>query len=530
MLAEVSKVLSCFYFLVLLSTSHGLIPEAFINCVSQKFVSDQSIFSILHGPGNSSYHSVLQSRIQNLRFLKSPKPLAIITPLLYSHVQAAVVCSKQVGLQIRIRSGGADYEGLSYRSEVPFVLLDLQNLRSIAVDIEDNSAWVESGATLGELYYEIAEKSPIHAFPAGASATVGVGGHFSCGGFGTMLRKYGLASDNVIDAYIVDATGRLLDKESMGEDLFWAIRGGGGESFGVIVSWKIKLVYVPPVVTVFDLPKTLEQGALDLLNKWQYIGYKQSEDLFLAVSIMADTSAGNKTLMAGFTSLFLGTADQLLKEMHESFPELGLRKEHCSEMSWIKAAMHFSGYPSAETISALKNQDPPLPKTCIATKSDFIQEPLPLAALEKLWKFSSDEENTPIILMLPHGGMMSKISDSETPFPYRQGVIYSMIEEVVWDCQDDYSSEEHVSGLRRLYDLMAPYVSKQPRGTFRTIRNLDTGRNNDSGTTYSAAKEWGLKYFKNNFRKLAITKGAVDPENFFYNEQSIPPLTLHDEL
>uniref|UniRef100_A0A5B8X7E6 Precondylocarpine acetate synthase 2 n=1 Tax=Tabernanthe iboga TaxID=141617 RepID=PAS2_TABIB len=529
-MVEVSKVLSCFCFLLLLSLSHGLIPEAFITCISQEFESYESILRVLHDPGNSSYHSVLQSRIQNLRFLKSPKPLAIITPLLYSHVQAAIVCSKQVGLQIRIRSGGNDYEGLSYRSEVPFILLDLHNLRSIAVDIEDNSAWVESGATIGELYYEIAQKSPIHAFPAGVYATVGVGGHFSGGGFGTMLRKYGLAADNVIDAYIVDARGRLLDRESMGEDLFWAIRGGGGASFGVIVSWKIKLVHVPPVVTVFDMPKTLEQGALDLLNKWQYIGHKVSEDLFLAVSIMADTSGGNKTLMAGFNSLFLGTADQLLKEMAESFPELGLRKEHCSEMGWIKAAMHFSGYPSVETTSPLKSREPPLPKTCIATKSDFIQEPLSLPALEKLWKLLWEEENTPIILMLPHGGMMSKISEWELPFPYRQDVIYSMIDEVVWDCEDDYSSEEHISGLRKLYDLMTPYVSKHPRGTFLNMRNLDTGRNGDYyGTTYSKAKEWGLKYFKNNFRKLAITKGAVDPDNFFYFEQSIPPLTSQDE-
>nr|AYE56103.1 O-acetylstemmadenine oxidase [Amsonia hubrichtii] len=530
MYTDVHKVFTFSCFLLLVSSCHCLTLESFISCFSSEFPSDEPIFSVLHDPRNASYQPLLESTIHNLRFLKSPKPLAIITPFRYSHVQAAVVCCKQVRLQIRIRSGGHDYEGLSYRSEVPFIILDLRNLRSITVDIEDSSAWVESGATSGELYYQIAMKSPIHAFPAGIYSTVGVGGHFSGGGFGTMLRKYGLAADNIIDAYIVDAKGRLLNRESMGKDLFWAIRGGGGASFGVIVAWKIKLVHVPPVVTVFDLPKTFEEGAIDLIHKWQNVGPEVSEDLFLAVSVMADASGGNKTIMAGFTSLFLGTADLLLKEMEERFPELGLRTEHCSEMSWINAVMHFSGYPSGETISALKNGEAPLPKNCVATNSDFVQEPLSVSALEKLWNFCLEERNTPIILMLPHGGMMSKISETETPFPYRQGVIYSLIYEVVWDCQDDYFSEEYISSLRRFHDHLTPHVLKHPRGTFLNTRNLDTGKHDNYDITYSKAKEWGLKYFKKNFRRLAIIKGEVDAENFFHFEQSIPPLVSIDEL
>ncbi|KAA8519308.1 hypothetical protein F0562_013564 [Nyssa sinensis] len=134
-----------------------------------------------------------------------------------------------------IRSGGHDYDGLSYVSEVPFVILDMFNLRSISVDIEDETAWVESGATLGELYYKIVEKSKIHGFPVGVCPTVGVGGHFSGGGYGNIMRKYGLSVDNVVDAYIVDVNGRVRSRETMGDDLFWAIKGGGGASFGVVL-------------------------------------------------------------------------------------------------------------------------------------------------------------------------------------------------------------------------------------------------------------------------------------------------------
>mgnify|MGYP003702657561 CR=1 FL=1 len=113
------------------------------------------------------------------------------------------------------------------------------DFRSINIDVATETAWVQSGASLGELYLNISQKSKTHAFPGGVCPSVGVGGHFIGAGYGNLMRKYGLSVDNIIDAQLVNVNGKILNRKSMGEDHFWAIRGGGA-SFGGILSWKIK--------------------------------------------------------------------------------------------------------------------------------------------------------------------------------------------------------------------------------------------------------------------------------------------------
>jgi FAD/FMN-containing dehydrogenase len=169
--------------------------------------------------------------------------------------QSAIFCGRVNGVRLRVCNDGHDYEGLSYRSLEPwevFGVVNLSSLRAITVTVDEllPTAWVDSGAMVGELYYAVAKNNPGLAFPAGVCPTTDVGGHFSGGGIGMIMRKYGLSTDNVVDAKLVDVKGDLLDRAIMGEDLFWAIRGGGGGSFGIVVSWKVSLVKVPPTVTV----------------------------------------------------------------------------------------------------------------------------------------------------------------------------------------------------------------------------------------------------------------------------------------
>ncbi|KAL3739365.1 hypothetical protein ACJRO7_020732 [Eucalyptus globulus] len=499
---------------------------SFLQCFSLHPLQSNSTSKTITTRKDPTYISLLQSSIQNLRFLNtsSPSPQLIVTPVNPSQIQAAIVCSQKLGVHVRVRSGGHDYEGLSYVSQMPFIIIDLRNMRLVEVDVEKERAWVETGATVGELYYAISQRSKVLGFPAGSCPTVGVGGQVSGGGVGTIFRKYGLAADNVIDAKIVDVNGKVLDRKAMGEDLFWAIRGGGGASFGVIFAWKFVLVPVPPTVTVFEVGKTIEEDATMLLYKWQNVAHKFHEDLFLhAVTgvVTPSSSLANKTISISFGGLYLGKIEKLLPSIQESFPELGLTRENCTEMSWIQSVLYFAGFSQDGSPEVLLNRTQSS-RSFFKAKSDYVMEPISQRALQGLWNKLIEDE-TSYLILTPYGGVMSQISDSATPFPHRGGNMYQIQYMVTWDSEEE--NNQKINWMRELYDYMAPYVSRFPRAAYMNYRDLDLGRNYVINTTYAQASVWGLKYFRGNFKRLVKVKTASDPANFFWNEQSFPVLS-----
>ncbi|CAM0907248.1 unnamed protein product [Alopecurus aequalis] len=288
----------------------------FVRCLSAS-IPNQLLFT----QSSPSFASVLASSVRNPRFLTpaTVRPLCIVTATNASHVQATVVCGRRHDVRLRVRSAGHDYEGLSYRSAradaAPFAVVDLAGLRSVRVTRgTPATAWVDSGATLGELYYAIAKVSDRLAFPAGLCPTVGVGGHLSGGGFGMLMRRHGLAADQVVvivDALLVNAEGQILDSNAMGRDVFWAIRGGGGGgSFGIVLSWRVNLVAVPPKVTAFSVSKSVQDCVVDIITKWQQVAPALRDDLLIRVVAHGQS--------ATFQSLYLGTCDALLSVMNSS--------------------------------------------------------------------------------------------------------------------------------------------------------------------------------------------------------------------
>ncbi|KAK7246176.1 hypothetical protein RIF29_41036 [Crotalaria pallida] len=484
--------------------------------------------TIVFSKTNPSFSTVLQNYIRNARFntTSTAKPLIIVTPLQVSQVQGTVICAKSIGIQIKIRSGGHDYEGISYVSDQNFIILDMFNLRSVSVDANNKVAMIQAGATLGEVYYRIWEKSKVLGFPAGVCPTVGVGGHISGGGYGNMLRKYGLSVDNVIDAQIVDVKGRLLDRKSMGEDLFWAIRGGGGASFGVVISYTVNLVPVPETVTIFRIMKTIEENATDLVVQWQQVAPTTDDRLYMRLLLQPVTSKivkKTKTVRASVVALFLGGADEVVSIMGKEFPQLGLKKEDCKETNWIGSVIWwnddeaFDSGAKPETLLDRNLNSASFGKR----KSDYVQKAISKDGLESIWKKMIELGKVGFVFN-PYGGKMAEIAADATPFPHRAGNLFKMQYSVNWDDPSDAAAKNFTDEAKSLYSFMTPFVSKNPRSAYINYRDLDIGINHFGKDSFQEGIVYGAKYFNNNFDRLVKIKTAVDPENYFRNEQSIP--------
>ncbi|KAF8769712.1 hypothetical protein HU200_006321 [Digitaria exilis] len=496
---------SCF------ATSNG-----FIQCLTEHIPSE-----LIFTPGSINFTSILVSTSKNSNFLTNTtvKPICIVTVKDASHVQAAVVCGRWNGVRLRVRSGGHDYEGLSYRSaraEV-FAVVDLANLHTITVCVATATAWVDSGATIGQLYHAVAKTSPELGFPAGECPTIGVGGHFRGGGIGMMMRQHGLAVDHIVDAKLVDANGEILDRATMGEDLFWAIRGGAGESFGIVLSWKVTLVKVPSTVTMFRVTRTVEQGAVDIVTKWQDVGPTLPWDMNMMVKVQRQ--------QAMFQALYLGRCDAILPTITSRLPELNATRSDCEEMTWLEA-MAVIGNGNTNT-TALLYRNVGL-NSFFKVKSDYVRRAIDKGVWQNIFNSWFSMNTSGWVMLEPHGGVMGTIPTEATPYPHRNGVLYIIQYIVGWS--DDGSASAARNWINNFYGFMAPYVTTSPREAYVNFRDLDIGEKTvvvNDVSTFDSCKMWGEKYFGGNFQRLAMVKGKVDPTDYFWNEQSIPPLLFH---
>src|SRR5919108_916545 len=182
-------------------------------------------------------------------------PAVIIKVADANDVSRVINLARESGLELAVRSGGHSSVGHSVTEGG--IVLDLSNMKDLQIDVESRTAWAEAGLTASEFTTAAAAHGLGVGF--GDTGSVGIGGLTLGGGVGYLVRKYGLTVDSLLAAEVVTADGQILQVDEKNHpDLFWAIRGGGG-NFGVATRFKFRLYQVPNVVGgMLILPATPE--------------------------------------------------------------------------------------------------------------------------------------------------------------------------------------------------------------------------------------------------------------------------------
>lgn len=195
-------------------------------------------------PNNCLYN---QARLVNNRTFQK-YPCAVAYCKTCSDVRAAIAYARKNHLTIRVRSGGHNYKAFSVGNGS--LVIDVSNLNTIEINFQCSTVKVQGGVNNAQLYNAVAGKG--YAFPGGSCPTVGVSGYTLGGGWGYSARYYGLGCDSLLEAKVMNYEGKVITANcSKHKDLFWALRGAGGNNFGVVISMTYQLPKPVDRITYF---------------------------------------------------------------------------------------------------------------------------------------------------------------------------------------------------------------------------------------------------------------------------------------
>ncbi|CAG8721806.1 3319_t:CDS:2 [Gigaspora margarita] len=216
------------------------------------YLADFISFKFLEGPVIYPNDTLFPSLIIDQNIRVNYTSTVLVYAIDNKDVQKAVKCAVELKRDIVPRSGGHSYEkyGLGGRNNV--IVLDLTFVNGITINSETETAKIGAGNRLGNVYNQLNQAGFL--IPAGLCPSVGIGGHAFGGGFGYYSRKYGLACDNIISMEMVDAKGDILQVDSiLNSNLYFALRGAGGGSYGIVTYFVFRIHRTPPQVTYMEL-------------------------------------------------------------------------------------------------------------------------------------------------------------------------------------------------------------------------------------------------------------------------------------
>jgi FAD/FMN-containing dehydrogenase len=398
----------------------------------------------------------------------------------------ALDLTRRLGLEVAIRGGGHNVAG---RATIDGgVMVDLSPMKGIHVDPESRTVWAQGGVTWGELNRE----TQLHglAVTGGVVSSTGIAGLTLGGGVGWLMGKYGLALDNLRTVELVTAGGKILQASKQQEpELFWALRGGGG-NFGVATSLEYELHPVGPTIMGGPIVHPIERSRAVLeFFRDSTRSLPDEHTLFASLTHAPD---GSGTEVAALVTCHCGPladAEKAMRPLKQFAPP---------------ALDAVGPMPYSQLNSML---DANYPKGALNYwKSNFLTE-LSDAAIDTMISCFARCPTPMGQLLLEHfHGAVARINVSDTAFPHRREG-YNFLVLAQWMQPADTSA--CIAWARQTYESMRPFFAAG-----RYVNYLD---DDEAGESVAAA-------YGPNYRRLQQIKAKYDPKNFFRMNQNIRPL------
>jgi FAD/FMN-containing dehydrogenase len=410
-------------------------------------------------------------------------------------VAAAVRFARERDLEIAVRGGGHNVAGTAVCEDG--IVVDLSPMRAVSVDVAARTALVQGGALWGDVDHETQAYGL--ATPGGIVSHTGVGGVSLGGGIGWLMRKHGLTVDNLVEAEVVTATGDIVRVSATSHpDLFWALRGGGG-NFGVVTTFRFALQPVGPTVLAGPVFWAAEDTT-DVLRFYR--------------DFVADAPDELGTVIR------LGT-----------LPPLPAVDDGLHFRPAIAVACCYAGPVDAgeRAVRALRRFGTPLVDlvgpTSYVDHQSSIDDSVPhgwhyywkathLAGLsdevidvvsEHAYRASSPRSYAAVFHL---GGAVARVPQAATAYPGRD-VDHAIVIDAAWlPAHDDLVSAAEIGWARAFLDALEPHRA----GVYVNFLDSD----DDASRVREA-------YGEAHYRRLAAVKAEYDPENVFRNNKNIRP-------
>jgi len=391
------------------------------------------------------------------------------------------------GISFAIRSGGHSYEGFSQNGDL---VIDVRGMATIQLAADKKSVLIGSGASLGAIYKALEPSQ--RAIPAGTCFPVGVAGHSLGGGFGLLGRPFGLACDSVLSMEVVDASGNILNVSTLeNSDLFWALRGGGNGSFGVVTKFNFRTSLVN-LVAKFAITWTrpVAQAAKIVLAWQEWLG-NLPPAITCTLHLTKEAGGLIKVHVAGLSV--------------DSQTKLTIELKRLQKLAGASDMLSTSTLTFARAATIFNGGGPAYESVLMKGKSDYVSEPMTEQGVLTLLGGLQNAPGEIAVLLDSYGGAINKIGSDATAFVHRGATKYLIQYFMQWESAG--ASEANIAMMRTLYASMRPFVSGE---SYVNYCDLDLGEG------YARA------YWGDNLARLSKIKASFDPKNIFRHAQSVP--------